>query len=339
LLQARSQNQSTRLAGVLILFKDYLLSIKFYDIIQLDCDSFSVKILKLNEASQLQVFSKMSANKPIQFIQVDNDEWHGEVGHVIRETPVSLTINGEVWLTFMCTPIDLEALAVGFLFNEGLVETSQEIEDVRVCPAGDNIDVWTRSTLQRPDQWRRTSGCTGGVTSVDSNENQPAPFIPVIRNGGLLTPEQVNNLISELFKAQDLYRQTGGVHTSTLTDGEGTFVSAEDIGRHNTLDKIAGRCLMENIHFKRRIIVTTGRISSEMMQKSTRLGAAVVISRTSPSSLSIKLAEENGITLIGYARRNRFNIYTHHERIQTPNLSHSHPLEIYPTTGQKNETK
>jgi FdhD protein len=118
-----------------------------------------------------------------------------------------------------------------------------------------------------------------------------------------------------LFDVQDLYRETGGVHTSALTDGERILLSAEDIGRHNTLDKLAGMCLMQNVWPARRILMTTGRISSEMLQKAVRLGAGILISRTSPSSLSIELAEKWGITLIGYARRNKFNLYAHPERI------------------------
>jgi FdhD protein len=90
---------------------------------------------------------------------------------------------------------------------------------------------------------------------------------------------------------------------------------AEDIGRHNTLDKIAGWILLKGIDLSQRFLLTTGRISSEMLQKAARLSASVVISRTSPSSLSIQLADAFGITLIGYARRNRFNIYTHPRRI------------------------
>jgi FdhD protein len=135
----------------------------------------------------------------------------------------------------------------------------------------------------------------------------------------LLSPAQIDELIADLFEAQVLYKQSGGVHTSLLTDGEGNRVTAEDIGRHNTLDKIAGRCVLENMQFKRRILLTTGRISSEMLQKAARLQAAFVISRTSPSSLSISLAEAAGITLIGYARHNQFTIYTHFTRILPTN--------------------
>jgi FdhD protein len=122
-------------------------------------------------------------------------------------------------------------------------------------------------------------------------------------------------LISQLFESQALYRTTGGVHTSAVSDGEQIILTADDIGRHNTLDKLAGRLLLDGIQLPRKIILTTGRISSEMLQKANRMGAAVLISRTSPSSLSIELAQRFGVTLIGYARRNRFNIYSHPERI------------------------
>jgi len=258
------------------------------------------------------------ANQPVQYIQFRGDETEAIDVDVIIEQPVSLTVNGEVWLAFMCTPIDLEAMAVGFLFNEGLIQTKEEIVSVRACPSGENVDVWLDHSLEKPENWRRTSGCTGGVTSVDANSKSVFPKMPANGNGIILTPVQIGSLIVQLFEAQNLYRRSGGVHTSGLSDGRKICVTSEDIGRHNTLDKIAGRCLLEGIAPKQRILLTTGRISSEMMQKSARLGASVVISRTSPSSLSIDMAEKWGITLIGYAHRNRFNVYSHSERIALP---------------------
>ncbi len=250
------------------------------------------------------------ANMPIQYHQVTPNRWEAIQAEVIVETPVSLTVNGEVWLTFMCTPVDLEAMAVGFLYNEGLISSKEEIVQARLCASGDNVDIWLNHSLEKPAQWRRTSGCTGGVTAVEETLRAP-----VILNGAALSPGQIGRLIHQLFEAQLLYRASGGVHTSALSDGERLAVVAEDIGRHNTLDKIAGRCLMEDVHLPHRVLLTTGRISSEMLQKAARMNAAIVISRTSPSSLSIELAEAYGITLIGYARRDRFNVYTHPARI------------------------
>lgn len=260
----------------------------------------------------------IQAKRSTQYIQFRGDETEAIDVDVIVEQPVSLTVNGEVWLAFMCTPIDLEAMAVGFLFNEGLIQTKEEIVSVRACPSGENVDVWLDHSLEKPESWRRTSGCTGGVTSVDDKASSTYLTESFYSNGTKMTPNQIGNLISLLFEAQDLYRHSGGVHTSALSDGREIIIATEDIGRHNTLDKIAGRCLLEGIGLERRILLTTGRISSEMMQKSARLGASVVVSRTSPSSLSIEMAEKWGITLIGYAHRNRFNVYAHSERIALP---------------------
>jgi FdhD protein len=250
--------------------------------------------------------------KPIHYLQINSKNHKPIAGHTIVETPVSLTVNGEVWTTFMCTPVHLEAMMVGFLFNEGVINNIDEVVDARLCEHGDNVDVWLTHDVQKPDSWTRTSGCTGGVTAVASIE-RPKPAS--VSDEFNLSPGQINHLVEMLFESQELYRETGGVHTSALSDGEKVILSAEDIGRHNTLDKIAGLCLMENIWPDKRILITTGRISSEMLQKGVRMGAKVVASRTSPSSMSIELAEAWNITLIGYARRHRFNLYAHPERI------------------------
>ncbi|MFH1909193.1 MAG: formate dehydrogenase accessory sulfurtransferase FdhD [Chloroflexota bacterium] len=250
---------------------------------------------------------------------------------VVREAPIALTVNNEAWLTFMCTPVKLEALAIGFLYNEGVISSRAEVAEARVCEHGDNVDVWLTHEAAQPTHWKRTSGCTGGVTAVEQVADGRwlmADGRWQMADGGWqmadgrrqkveYTPEQICRLSDMLLSSQKLYRETGGVHTSALSDGEKILIAAEDIGRHNTLDKIAGRCLLENIWPEERILLTTGRISSEMLQKAARLGAAAVISRTAPSSLAVEMAESLGITLIGYARRDRFNVYAHEERIVT----------------------
>lgn len=250
-------------------------------------------------------------NQPIQYKQFNAGHWEVISGEAIVETPVSLTVNGDLWLTWMCTPVDVEALAVGFLFNEGLIATADEVASIRVCPTGDNVDIWLTHSVEKPPGWRRTSGCAGGQTGVTESDSSLVGNL----NGDVLPAAMIGKLIGLVFDAQDLYRHSGGVHTSALSDGERLCLVAEDIGRHNTLDKIAGRCLLEGVALKRRVLLTTGRVSSEMLQKAARMKAPIVISRTAPSSLSIRMAEAWGITLIGYARRNRFNVYTHPERI------------------------
>jgi FdhD protein len=254
----------------------------------------------------------ITPQKTIHYERYEFKKWKPFDAETIVETPVSLTVNGQVWLTFMCTPVDLEAMSVGFLYNEGILESMEDVEDVRVCEHGDNVDVWLNRSVEQPHSWRRTSGCTGGVTAVDALAR-----LDVFFNGAepRVSPEAIGPLVEMLIQSQELYRETGGVHTSLLSDGENLIFVAEDIGRHNTLDKIAGLCLMKDIWPQTRILMTTGRISSEMLQKAARLQAPILISRTSPSSLSIEMAERYGITLIGYARRDRFNVYSNAQRV------------------------
>ncbi len=252
------------------------------------------------------------AVKPLAWRQWKSGHWETVDSGAIVEQPVSLMVNGEEWLTFLCTPVDLEALAVGFLYNEHILNSLEEVASLRVCPERDNVDVWLHKSAVKPKNWRRTSGCTGGFTNamfpLSGNTH---------RNGISLTPEVVGELIASLLDSQELYRQVGGVHSSALSDGKTILMTADDIGRHNTLDKIAGRCLMEPVPDGPRLLLSTGRISSDMLQKAARIGAAVVISRTAASSLAIEMAQQAGITLIGYARRDRFTLYTHPDRIRS----------------------
>ncbi|MCJ7432953.1 MAG: formate dehydrogenase accessory sulfurtransferase FdhD, partial [Anaerolineales bacterium] len=149
-----------------------------------------------------------------QFLRFRAGQWETLGRGVIVETPVSLTVNGQVWITLMCTPTDLEALAVGFLFNEGIVKNREEVDLVQICPHGDNIDVWLNHPVEQPKQWRRTSGCTGGATAVILDGLHPE-----LRNGFVLEPRTINRLVEMLINAQELYREVGGVHTSVLSDG------------------------------------------------------------------------------------------------------------------------
>ena len=255
-------------------------------------------------------------SQSIYYTQYSSGRWDMVKKEIIHEKAITLTVNGDNWLTFMCTPIQLEALAVGFLYNEGIIQGLGDIASTHVCPKGDNVDIWLYNYgAEKPNNWRRTSGCSGGISSVEvffNNIPVEESFLPV---ECILTPEIVCELIKQLLGSQSMYKISGGVHSSALSDTKTICISVEDIGRHNTLDKIAGLLLFNEINIKNRVLLTTGRISSEMLQKSYRMKATTIISRTSPSSLSIELAERWGITLIGYARRNKFRVYSHPERI------------------------
>lgn len=239
--------------------------------------------------------------------------WSAVEGKVVRESSVSLTINGEVWLTFLCTPRNLEDLAVGFLYNENVIQSFDEVIDVRPCADGTNVDVWLAHPVVKPATWKRTSGCAGGITSGDAIVSFPRVNITIS-----IDPAVLLACMDQLLQSQEIYRETGGIHCSALSDGKRVIVQAEDIGRHNTLDKLAGNLVQHPVNVQPRIILTTGRVSSEMLQKSARLEASVVMSRTAATSESVRLAGELGITLVGYARRAQLLVYTHPERLGVP---------------------
>jgi FdhD protein len=256
-----------------------------------------------------------AADQPIRYYRYSKTgKWESIDARVITETTVSLTVNGQTWLSFNCTPTGLDVLAVGFLFNEGLIESREEIAVVDVCKQENNVDVWLHHPITQPTRWRRTSGCTGGVTSVGESELGETLSTP-ISTGHFVAPDLLLSCMEQLLQIQELYRAVRGVHCSALSDGRQILAHAEDIGRHNTLDKLAGRVLLDNLRVDPVVILTTGRVSSEMLQKSARLGASIVLSRTSPTSQSVALADRLGITLAGYARRSQMLVYTHNERL------------------------
>jgi FdhD protein len=244
------------------------------------------------------------------FYQYDG-EWHEVDAEVIAEGFVTIFVNGRELATLMCTPRDPAQLALGFLANEGFIDTYAEVEIAHVCGSGGCVDVWLSHPVS--DQPRRkiiTSGCGGGLTFADLAAGQD----PVVSNL-TISPERLASLISQMQDVDSLYARARGVHTSALSDGERLLVVAEDIGRHNTLDRLRGECLRTGLDPRGLILLATGRISSEMIQKAVRMGCPIVASRTSPTSLSVGLARQWNITLCGYVRRNHMNVYSHPERL------------------------
>ena len=229
---------------------------------------------------------------------------------LIEEQPVTLSVNGMEWLTFACTPENLEALAFGFLYNEGIIKGIHEIEHVKTCADGSGVDIWLAHAAERPPHWQRTSGCTGGVSAP-----LPAGLHP-LKDDWRADPQSLLDGMAALYKVEGLYQEHRGLHCSALFDGERIRFHAADIGRHNTLDKLAGLWLRAREQLATPILLTTGRISSEMLHKAARMGCPVIVSRTTPTRLAVQAARSLRVTLIGYARRDSFVIYTHPQRIR-----------------------
>ncbi len=241
-----------------------------------------------------------------------HDGWETIESEVIEEGFVSIFVNGEELATVMCSPREQDRLALGFLCNEGIIQSLADVRAVHLCPSGACVDVWlTRSDYVRPSRLILTSGCGGGVT-FDDLSTTVEPLISDLT----LSPGRLSELMIEMQQRATLYARSRGVHTSALADREKIVVIAEDVGRHNTVDKIRGACLIEKIDPRDKILLCTGRISSEMINKAARMGCPIVASRTSPTSLSVQLAQQWNMTLAGYVRRDSMKVYAHAERLK-----------------------
>lgn len=250
----------------------------------------------------------------ISFLQYSDGKWQPQTAQIPLEQAVTLIVNGKPWTEMLCTPAMIAELAVGFLYNERLINSAEEIKRVHVCDTADFVEVDTASPITRPTSWIKTTGCGGGQTAQRIEQ----PEMPNL-NEVSLSAEIVTRSLDEFLKTQHAQTTSRGVHCSAISDGEKVLVLADDIGRHNTLDKLMGFILLREPSIKPSIMLTTGRISSEMLQKFARMGVSVVISLTSPNTTTIQLAQDVGMTLIGYARGSRFNVYSHPERFSDLN--------------------
>jgi FdhD protein len=236
---------------------------------------------------------------------------------VIGEIRFSIFVEGRELVTLMCSAWQLKPLVVGFLYLEGLIESIDDLEMLRICPEDRLADVRLANGFPEvPTRKILTSGCTGGV-SFGKYLDQIEQF-RVADEQVRVAPAHVYELLRALYDHSNLYRQSGGVHTSIFVERGGLAprLVAEDIGRHNTLDKLQGMALLEGIPTGGGVILASGRISSEMLFKAAIMGVPIVGSRTSPTNLALAVAERLNITVCGYVRQGSMNVYTHPQRIQ-----------------------
>jgi FdhD protein len=253
----------------------------------------------------------MTGTKPTTYISVNGRSPQTIDGAVVEEALACISVNGQELATFMCSPHDLDKLALGFLYNEGLIQCADDVRHVRISAKETCVDVWLHNTeLELPKRAIVTAGCGGGVTFDDLSQKHE-PLVSDLA----ATPEQLADLMKQLHLGAETYREVRGVHTAVLANHDEVLLQVEDVGRHNCLDKLAGAALQAEIVTQDRILLSSGRISSEMINKARRMGIPIICSRTSPTSLSVALAEAWNIAIVAYLRQDRMRIYTHPERI------------------------
>ena len=249
---------------------------------------------------------------PTQWFEHHKDDWQYIEGEVIEEALITIYVNGIELATIMATPQEQDLLALGFMKNERLIDDLSEIEILFLSNAGCCIDIWLKRPFKKPERAIITSGCGGGVTFDD-----PSIGIEPLHSDLQIEPDLLSQSFRKLQPPNSLYARSRGVHAAGLLDPqrEELLVVVEDVGRHNTIDKLTGCCLKQGIQTQGRILMATGRISSEMLRKAALMGCPIVASRTSPTSLSVEMARAWNITLVGYVKTGGMRVYSHPERI------------------------
>ena len=259
------------------------------------------------------------------------DRWQGNVheniqDYIAEEVPISLIYNGTPHVVMLATPTNLEEFALGFSITEGIIKNPQELLSARVYNRSNGIEVQLKIPDNRfqgmADKGRNLTGRTGcglcGASTLKQAIRQPNQV-----NGDLsLSGAQLRSALTDIKQHQTLNRLTGAVHAAAwVIPGQGIIHLREDVGRHNALDKLIGLLLRTGKDLSAGFVIVTSRASYEMVQKTAWVGITLLAAISAPTGLAIRLADETGLTLIGFARDDQHVIYTHPQR-----LTHSNPL-------------
>lgn len=226
------------------------------------------------------------------------------------ERLIIIAVNGREVLRLYCTPAMIKEFVVGFLLNEGIVKGRFCVDSITI-QQGEGTDIVVNIPTREETSTEgmvKTSGCIGGITFERKEYKSPSQRF-------FVAADSIRALYKEFNRRAALFKATGCMHSAALSDGDKILVMAEDIGRHNAVDKVIGYCVIENIAFDDTLMLVSGRLSSEIVSKCARWGIPMLVSRTSATGYAVEIAEKAGITLIGFVRGERFNIYANAQRV------------------------
>jgi FdhD protein len=259
--------------------------------------------------------------REVSVLRAHGDLIEHAMDFVAEERPVALQYQGVPHVVMLASPADLEDLGVGFTLSEGIVGTPQEIQSVEQVVETDSLAVNLQisagafSALLR--RQRNLTGRTGcglcGVETVEDAMHHPAP----VRNALQVSREELHGELGRLHLYQPLNRSTGSVHAAAwVLPGQGIQLVREDVGRHNALDKVIGALVRAGIDVGTGYFIITSRASFEMVQKAAMVGVSFVAAVSAPTALAIDVAEQTGVTLVGFARDGRHVIYSHPDALR-----------------------
>ncbi|MDF2960275.1 MAG: formate dehydrogenase family accessory protein FdhD [Paenibacillus sp.] len=236
---------------------------------------------------------------------------------VVTEFPLTIKLDREEFATIVCTPTDLEELVLGFLASEGIIRTASELRSLSIDESRGIADVELvnkQNSAKDKVNKRFIGSCCGKSRQFYfHNDARTAKTVPL--TSAVINASQCLELMRKLQQASPEFQNTGGVHNAALCSTDGLLITRTDIGRHNALDKVYGYCIRHQIPLKGKMIAFSGRISSEVLLKTAKIGAGILLSKSAPTQLALQLAVELGITVVGFIRNESFNVYTHPERL------------------------
>ena len=236
-----------------------------------------------------------------------------------EEVPIAFSYDGAAHAVLMATPDDLEDFAVGFSYTEGIITAPAEIAELAVVSVAEGIVLRMWLTSDRSDAFaarrRRFVGPAGcGMCGLESLA-EANRAIPMVSNAWDVSRQDIAEAVAALPARQQLNRQTRAVHAAAFWESDRDLILREDVGRHNALDKLAGALLRRRRSAAEGIIVLSSRISIELVQKAGIMGAAIIVGVSAPTALAVRTAESIGLSLVGVARDDGFEVFTHPERI------------------------
>lgn len=243
---------------------------------------------------------------------------------IVTEYPITIILNDQEFATLVCSPENIEELVVGFLASEGIISHYNDIKELQVIETTGKAIVTTHRINKLNEMFhskRYVTSCCGKSRQSFYFYNDARTVKPIETKNTVLSIDDCFRLMEMMQQSSTIFQDTGGVHNAALCDESGMIVARSDIGRHNALDKIYGYCLKHSISIEDKVIVFSGRISSEVLLKVAKIKCGIVLSKSAPTELALRLAKELGITAVGFIRQNALNIYTNPERIMTPGLT------------------
>ncbi len=258
----------------------------------------------------------MSEQQPLVIHRYQSGKLQPAARPLVAEYPLQLTINGKPLATLIASPHQLNFLVVGFLYLQRIIDSIDDIRCLGVCQEQGAARIEICGEAPQGLRPTLTSGCGTGISFDLSLQGKARSVRP-----GFYAAETVLQLMRQMALRAELYGRHGGLHSAAVGDVSGLLLHTEDLGRHNTLDRIAGEALFKGIDLRDCMLTSSGRISTEMVAKAARLGIGLIASRTSPTEAAVAPAREAGITLIGYLRGERFEVYTHPAQLALPTAS------------------